>query len=248
MNKNKLSAILVVIVAIAVIGAIFYSAMDVGNMLTKDFNGNFAFDVEIQDPSFHIVNVNGTYLAQADVSNYSYNSTQLTIHLPANWRGFSSNYMYELVNTLNTSISINIANNFTNGALFTYMVLKNGQLAGQYGTIHNATFEVLLQNNNTGNYTTKMVVAHNLMSDGNFTYSQVNETVITTAIVGDGSPIVNGTLNITIPSHYYVEIGLGNMHWINKFMPSVSPAIVHSGGNVTHGNVNNTYYAGTLTV
>ena len=234
-----------ILVVIAVIAAIMYSGL--GSELGVKFNGNYAFNVEIKDPSFSVVNVNGSHLIEENITNYSYNSTSLEVNLSTVWHGFSSNYVYELVNTLSSSTNITLANNFTNGAVFTYLVLPNGQ-AYYNGVPHDATFEVLLENNLTGNYTTKMVVAYNITSDTGWHYTPAsNETVISQPILGDGLPIANGSVNLTIPANYYVYVGIGNQGWVNNFIPQynssqATPSIV---SNLTS---HNKYESGSISI
>ena len=238
MNKKGAIAI-VAVIAILVAGFIY---VDNGGKI--DFLGNYAFDVELEDPSFHLVNVNNTTLIEDGVSNYTYNSTVMSITIPQDWNGSGDAYLYDIVNMLNTSVTIKIGNNFTNGAIFTYLLMKNGQTYSTYGTVHNATFEVLLRNNVTGNYSTEMVVAHDIISDGNFHYEKSNYTVVDWGILGDGLPIINSTISIHIPAKYYVYIGIGNTNWVYRFMPpsyGVSDTVLHKQNE-------NRYYKGEISI
>ena len=235
-----------ILVVIAVIAAIMYSGL--GSELGVKFNGNYAFNVEIKDPSFNVVNVNGSHLIEENITNYSYNSTSLEVNLSTVWHGFSSNYVYELVNTLSSSTNITLADNFTNGAVFTYLVLPNGQ-AYYNGVPHDATFEVLLENNLTGNYTTKMVVAYNITADGSWHYTPAsNETVISTPILGDGLPIANGSVNLTIPANYYVYVGIGYQGWVNRFIPPQYNSSQATPNIVSNLTSHNKYESGSMSI
>ena len=161
--------------------------------------------------------MNKTQLINENITHFSYNSTNLSLNLSSNWNGHSSNYLYELANTLSTNTHLTLQNNFTN-QVYTYCILLKGiSTAGTY--LHNATFEILLLNNTTG-FSTKMVIAHNITSDVSFHYKPLkNETVIVQSILGDGLPVANNSINITIPPNYYVYIGIGNENAVDKFIP-----------------------------
>ena len=211
--KNK---IIIVIIAIA-IAVIVIAGIEFAGIQKFNFIDGYGFNVEIKDPSFDIVGKNTTMLNQEGITNVSYNSTDLSVNLPASWNGNGANYLYQLVNTLPTNVHLTLKNNFTH-EVFTYCILPKGEV--YYNVIHNATFEVLLQNNTTGNYSTKMVIAHNITSDTSFKYIPANnDTVISCGILGDGLPVGNNSVNITIPPNYYVYIGLGNTNWITHFIP-----------------------------
>ncbi len=244
MKKELFVIIATVIIAALVIGAIEYGGL--GKAIS--FNGNYAFDVEIKDPSFSVVNVNNTYMVQdLKVANYSYNSTALKVNLPLNWSANSANYLYELVNTISTPVSVNLSDNFTNGAVFTYLLMQNGQVYSS-GIVHNATFWVMTQNNATGNYSTSLVVVHNIIGDGEFvpngTMIPANSTLYQWGILGDGLPVLANT-TVVIPAGYYVYVGIGNLNWGIQ-------NLARNTGNITNSAISNTttktFESGSLTI
>ena len=216
-KKNK-----IIIIAIAIaIAVIVIAGIEFAGIQKFNFINGYGFDVEIKDPSFDIVGKNFTTLNHEDITNVTYNATDLSINLPATWNGSSSNYLYQLVNTLSTNVHLTLQNNFTH-EIFTYLILPKGENTAQPNVIHNATFEVLLYNNTTG-FSTKIIIAHNITSDASFKYIPANnETVISEMGLGDGLPVGNSSVNITIPPNYYVYIGLGNENEIYHFMPKNS--------------------------
>lgn len=192
--------------AIAVISILIISMIYVDNGDNFNFTGNYAFDIELEDPSFHILTFNNTTLNHDGIYNTSYNSTHITINIPQNWLNGSAP-VYEIVNSYSAPVSFNLFNNFTNGALFTYLIMKNGQ---EYydNVVHNTTFEIL--NLSSGNYS--MVVVHNITSDAqwsmNYTNTHNNTEVI---ILGDGLPVLNTNIHITLKPNYYVYIGISTL-------------------------------------
>ena len=214
-KKNK-----IIIIAIAIaIAVIVIAGIEFAGIQKFNFINGYGFDIEIKDPSFDIVGKNFTTLNHEDITNVTYNATDLSINLPATWNGSSSNYLYQLVNTLSTNVHLTLQNNFTH-EVFTYLIFPKGKF--YYDNIHNATFEVLLYNNTTG-FSTKIIIAHNITSDASFKYIPANnETVISEMGLGDGLPVGNSSVNITIPPNYYVYIGLGNENAIYRFMPKNS--------------------------
>lgn len=242
MEKKKISYVLVaVLVAVLVVVAIF----PVTKTLTS---GDYGFNVNINDPSFKIVSVNNTTIEAVGVSNYTYNSTQIDLNLPLNWTGFSSNYLFKMTNTLNYGVSLNVSDNFTNGALFTYNVMNTGQ---EYynGATHNATFAAIWVNNTTGAKSVKLVIAHNISSDGLFTRNynptRHNMTLQTISIVGDGLPVLNKT-EIHIGVGQYLYMGIGNT---NYFLPSHTGNATTSMLPMVNGTTHSKkYVSGSITI
>ncbi len=233
--KNK---IIIVIIAIAIV-VIVIAGIEFTGIQKFNFIDGYGFDVEIKDPSFDIVGKNTTMLNQENITNVSYNSTDLSVNLPTTWNGNGANYLFQLVNTLPTNAHLTLKNNFTH-EVFTYCILPEGKT--YCDVIHNATFEVLLQNNTTGNYSTKMVIAHNIRYDTSFKYIPANnETVITDGILGDGLSVGNNSVNITIPPNYYVYIGLGNEYSIYHFIPKNTynniPPLNNTSSKYERGNI-----------
>lgn len=251
--NQKITGILVIIAVVIVVGAALY-AFDPGLVTslekkTQSAIGQYAFGVEIQDPSFKVVSINNKTLAAIGVNNYSYNSSHVSVSLPMNWSGQSGNYMFQLTNTLNYTVSINASDNFTNGAIFTYNVMKQGTYAYQSsGQTHNDTFAVMWQNNTTGKDSIQIVVAHNITQDSNFTKQSIPHragySLINYAAVGDGLPVMNNT-TIHIPANYYLYMGIGNYNWMlqqNNATASVSPFV---NGTPSHSQK---YVSGEITI
>lgn len=247
MNKNGIVAILVTII-LAV--AVAFVAMDWNGIFGSgtSWAKGYGADIEIKDPSLAVVNVNGTYLIQqVGVTNYTYNSTHFTINLPGNWNGRSSSYLYELTNTLSTSVVLHLDSNFTNGAVFTYLIMKNG--AAYYAGIpHNATFWVYSHNNLTGKNTTNIVVVHNIKFDGEFvpnaTDLPANSTLLSYGGLGDGLPASNTTA-FSVPSGYYAYIGIGDKLWGQDHPQVLSTDILL---NVNANSTQQPVQSGTLSI
>ena len=205
MNKKGAIAI-VAVIAIIVAGFIY---VDNGGKI--DFLGNYAFDVELEDPSFHVLDFNNTSLQHSGITNTSYNSTHITITLPYNWLDYSTP-VYEIINNYYQPISFNLSDNFTNGALFTYLILPNGKYYYTGNVVHNFTAEIVNLSSNGTVTGYSIHIFHNITSDAGSS-EQYDQTHPNTSVItlGDGLPVIDSTVHITLKPNYYVFIGLSSI-------------------------------------
>lgn len=210
---NLKTAIVAILVAVILIGTVVF--ISIQGEMSFSFNGNYAFDVEIKDPSFSIVGLNHTELSQLKIRNYTYTSTSINVQVNKSWNVMPNTNLFQMVNTLHHGVNVTVSDNFTQGIIFTYYVLNSTQTL-MYGNImHESSWEATWHIDNSTRYVNQLITA-NTTSDpiweSNYHPHRANMTFVAVTLVGDGTPILN-TTNIHANPGQDIFISLGNYNY-----------------------------------
>lgn len=247
MNK-KIITVVSVIVAAILVSTFVYLEVDHNSI---SWTKGFGIEVEILDPSFHVVGVNHTVIHRLGFENYTATNKSISIQLPKTWNTVSDAYAFALYNTLNYTIPLTLSDNFSNNVVFMYYTLNFSQNLDTHNITHQINVEITWRQNGTDNYTNQLYSA-NTTNDGqamaNLNHSKPNYTYVTSTLVGDGYIIQHRGI-ISVQAHQYVYMTVGNYNFTGlSYYPHGNYTYDGSVLGVLNQSISHTYMTGKLSI
>ena len=118
---NSLKGNVLVSLAVVIVAVILIVALLPLQKVVTTYEGKYAFEVAIKDPSFQVVGMNSTLWHNSGFTRYEINSTVLSVSVSQNW-GFLNRTVATVttsvpVFTLHNTLSYNVTVNFTKTGL-----------------------------------------------------------------------------------------------------------------------------------